>query len=111
MAQLNIRMNQADVHRFDDYARNLGLDRTGLANLLLRRELRTGGLSKINAARIKRRDAQRPRNDKVTAHLAPSQLLAFSKRAKELGLSRSAAGALILLGELQDEWLERALDK
>jgi hypothetical protein len=111
MPQLNIRLNANDVTEFDTYSRSLGLDRTGLANLLLRRELQIKRLSTLDSAPVKGRDSKRPRSDKITAHLPSKCLTEFSQAAAEVDLSRSAAGALILLEELNEKWLQRALSK
>lgn len=108
MTQLNIYVSGTEQERIDSYAAQFGLDRTGLANLLLYRELRVGRLSALKEGGVKRGG---PKETKITAHLRDGRLEAFVERAKLLGLKRSAAGALVLLSELDDRWLEKAVDK
>ena len=108
MTQLNINVTRTDRERFDSYAAEFGLDRTGLANLLLCRALANGQLSKMQGAdpvRDQRRDA------KITAHLTEKRWADFVARAKELNMSNSSAGALVVLTELTERWLESAVCK
>ena len=106
LSQLPIRLTAADLARFDTYAGRLGLDRTGLANLLLRRELVCSILRKADGGRVRRATGTRPKRvERITAHLPKECLDQFRSRAKELGLTLSAAGALVLVLELDHEWL------
>ena len=106
LAQLPIRLTTIDLARYDAYASRLGLDRTGLANLLLRRELACPTLSHADRTPVQRSTGSKPnRDERVTAHLPSECLDRFRSRARELGLTLSAAGALVLLLELDNEWL------
>lgn len=109
MTQLNVRVTRTEREQFDSYAAQFGLDRTGLANLLLYRELRVGRLASLDRGLISRSGGRR--NAKITAHLPDGRLEAFVEQAERLSFKRSAAGALILLSELEDQWLQKAVDK
>ncbi len=108
MTQLNISVTRTDRERFDSYAAEFGLDRSGLANLLLYRELRVGRLEKLDRGLVQRPGS---RSVRITAHLPDGRLEVFDERAERAGLKRSAAGALVLLSELQQRWLEKAVGK
>lgn len=108
MTQLNINVTRTERERFDSYAAEFGLDRTGLANLLLYRELRVGRICRKEATRS--RGGQR-RNARITAHLPDGRWERFVARAEAAKMSNSTAGALVLLAELEERWLENAVGK
>jgi hypothetical protein len=108
VTQLNINVTGTERERFDSYAAEFGLDRTGLANLLLYRELRVGRLSLKEATREPRGEK---RNAKITAHLPEGRWEQFVVRAEAAKMSHSSAGAFVLLAELEERWLEKSVDK
>lgn len=108
MTQLNVNVTGTDEEHFEWYATQFGLDRTGLANLLLFRELRVEQLGKLDPSRIRRGER---RNGRLTAHLPDERWEEFSAHARKHGMRPASAGALILLRELEEQWLCKAVDK
>jgi hypothetical protein len=107
MPQVNIYVTGTDHEQFTKYAWDFGLDATALANLLLTRELRIGRLTGLRSLVPQRGDL---RGAKVTAHLSRDRRVAFATRAKSCGLSLSKAGAILILAELKEHWLKKAVD-
>jgi hypothetical protein len=105
MAQVNIYIRGTDRVRFAKYASQFGLDVTALSNLLLVRELRVGRLGDLQL-----KGPLGPRKEKITAHVASDRREDFAIRAKNVGLSMSEAGALLVLTELEERWLEKSVD-
>lgn len=108
MTQLNVSVTRTDEEQFDWYAKQFGLDRTGLANLLLFRELRVGQLGALDPSRTRRGER---RSGRLTAHLLDGRWEEFVAHATKHGMRPAAAGALILLRELDEQWLRKAVDK
>jgi hypothetical protein len=108
MTQINVRVTRTDEERFDSYASEFGLDRTGLANLLLYRELRVGQLETLEKVRSRRGEV---REGRLTAHLPETRWAEFVSHAKSYDLRPASAGAMIFLRELEEQWLRKAVDK
>lgn len=108
MTQLNVNVTGTDEEQFESYAAHFGLDRTGLANLLLYRELRVGQLGRLNPDRVRKRGARKGR---LTAHLSDERWEEFVAHATKHNMRPASAGALILLRELEEQWLLKAVDK
>lgn len=108
MTQLNVNVTGTDEERFESYATEFGLDRTGLANLLLFRELRVEQLGRLDSNRVRRGER---RNGRLTAHLPDSRWEEFVAHARKHNLRPASAGALILLHEFEEQWLRKAVDK
>jgi hypothetical protein len=107
MSQINIYLTGTERERTSKYAREFGLDVTALCNLLVRRELRNPRLR--STVRPDLTEATK-RASKATAHLPASEKAEFAKHTKQLGLSQSSAGALLVHIELEERWLCKALD-
>jgi hypothetical protein len=107
MTELYIYVSGTDRERIESYAAEFGLDEPGLSNLLLHRELRVGHLARLDRGRVKQGGA---RKSKIVAQLESERVKEFVSRAKTLHLSRSAAGALLLLHELEEQWLRKAVE-
>jgi hypothetical protein len=105
MARVYIYVTGTDRERFACYAARFGLDVTALSNLLLERELRVGRLGNLRYE-----GGKRPRDEKITAHMSDSRRSEFASHAAENGLSISEAGAVLMLAELDEKWLEKAVD-
>lgn len=108
MTQLNVNVTRTDEERFESYAAEFGLDRTGLANLLLFRELRVGQLGRLDPDRVRKGEV---RNGRLTAHLPDGRWKEFVLHATKHEMRPASAGALILLRELDEQWLRKAVDK
>jgi hypothetical protein len=91
---------------FQSYAGSMSLDASGLASLLLVRELRAKRLSTLPAHR-----PPVPDRMKVTAHLANADIKsAFAAHARERGQTPCSAAAQLFRAELRERWLEQILD-
>ena len=104
MPQVNIYVSGTERERFAAYAAQFGLDVTALSNLLLERELRVERLAKLQRQDTGHRD------EKITAHMTAVRRAQFAARTKQLGLSLSQAGAMLVSSELHERWLEKAVD-
>jgi len=90
---------------FTAYAVQYGLDETALANLLIAREERVGRLPRLSKATLE----PSARTEKIVVHLAPERRQRFVRHVDDLGYSVSEAGALLVIDELQQKWLERCV--
>lgn len=108
MTQLNVNVTGTEEEQFAWYAAQFGLDRTGLANLLLFRELRVGQLAKLDPVRPRRGER---RSGRLTAHLPDERWEEFVAHAANHRMRPASAGALILLRELEEQWLCKSVDK
>ena len=77
-----------------------------MANLLLRRALAGGKLAELLATEPPN---GRLRDARITAHLTEELWGEFVAKADEMKVSHLSAGALVLLAELDEKWLERAV--
>ncbi len=106
MARVYIYVVRTDRERFASYASQFGLDVTALGNLLLERELRVGRLGNLRY-----KGGQGPRDEKIPVNMSDDRRNEFASRAKAHGLSMSEAGAILVLTELDEKWLEKSVDK
>lgn len=94
--QMNAHLSSDDRERVGNYADELGLDASGMLNLLIRREMRLKRNLK-DVASISTNSG----SAKVTAHRVPDKYQKdFRRHAKKAGLSVSAACRGILLREV-----------
>ncbi len=110
--QMSCRLNGGAKDAFGAYARQLGLQNSELARLLIAREghhrqleafIKGGGA--VTSATPSA--AGRP---KVTAHFSsPTAAAEFDRYADDCGVSRDRAAAWILERELRERWLMNAL--
>lgn len=113
--QITIRLSPSEKARFEEYASSLGLGASELAKILIVREWHQKRLIKSKLAsgstrKSRRRAGTGNRLPTVTAHLSSvEEVKKFDAYARECGLNRSSAGAWILLNELQERWLEKAI--
>ena len=112
--QITIRVSAASKAAFEQYAEMLGLDASALIKLLIVRE----GHQRRLARSKRKASSSSPvtsieksrKTHKVTAHFSSIEPVAeFDEYAKDCGLNRSAAGAWLLEGELDERWLEKAV--
>jgi hypothetical protein len=91
---------------FQQYAERLGLDGTGLAGLLLARELKARRLSTMQVE-----TASGQHRMKVTAHLAnPEIKVAFAQHSRALNITPTAGATALFRAELSERWLEKSID-
>jgi hypothetical protein len=108
--QITIRVSPSTKLSFQRYARRLGLDITGLAQLLILREKRLRRLQHAANAKAATRPRRSSRRVAVTAHVPNvTNVHEFRAYAKGCGLSSSDAGAWLVSKELEEHWLERSL--
>lgn len=91
---------------FRDYAASLGIDKSALANLLIRREL-----ARDRLGRLERFGHQVPRSacTKVTAHVDDATKRAFATHAQRHGLRPGIAAGWLFRAELAESWLLHSL--
>lgn len=105
MARIYIYLTRTDRERFESYADQFGLDVPALSNLLLERELRIERLGGLL-----HQGCDGPRDEKIAVHMSDNRRDEFAFRAKSNGLSLSEAGAILVLAELDEKWLEKSVD-
>jgi hypothetical protein len=95
---------------FGGYALNCGLtSQSELLKLLIRRELRLRRLPSESKLRTGRQSPAQTRK-KITAHLGADLGRSFEKHLSQLGLSTSCAASLLVQNELDERWLEAAIE-
>jgi len=111
MSQITVRLSADSRDRFDRYAKEVGLDASELARLLILRALR-----RPNSLRPPKRagsnDAPKRvnRQRKLTAHFHRVEIVEeFDDYARAKGLHRATAAKIIFERELAERWLARAL--
>jgi hypothetical protein len=115
VAQITIRLDPDVKEAFNRYAVRFGLKASGLAQLLLVRERKLRRLAKLKANRKLSKTQRQPRGlavpmKTVTAHVSSVvEVKRFDSYAKSCGLTRQTAGAWLLMSELKEQWLKRAL--
>ena len=108
MRQITAYLDESERLALADYARQFGLDGSGIANLLLIRELRVARL--LSTKRHKPPSKPLSGRKKVTAHQPDdSVFLAFKEHAALCDLTTSAALASIIRAELDERWLDKVL--
>jgi hypothetical protein len=108
MAQIIGYLTSAEAAAFQEHAASGGLDASGLANLLVARELRVGRLPDLKG----RFDVDLPSGDrtKITAHQrGDATKKAFGAHSAAAGLKPSPAAALLFRAELEERWLSFCL--
>jgi hypothetical protein len=114
-SQITVRLPPQKKIEFDSYAAGLGLESADLLKLLIARERKLERLMTLKRrARIPRFDRQtwgmRTKKPTITARFSdPSEVDAFDDYAERCGLIRQSAGAWLLVTELEERWLEKAL--
>lgn len=115
VAQITIRLTTPAKTEFEAYAASLGLMASELAKLLIVRERVLHRLAGAHARRELPSRQRRARGSDdplptITAHLSSVEdVKAFDAHIRQLGLSRTGAGAWLLEAELRERWLECAL--
>jgi hypothetical protein len=110
MRQITAHLDEQAHVEIIAYARNFGLDGSGIANLLLVRELRIARLT--SAVRKLTPSASGTRRTKITAHQPDGSVFAaFRDHAKACGMTVSSALASLVRAELEEQWLDKALAK
>lgn len=108
MSQIGGYLTPDEHEAFKRYAAQFHLKESGLANLLLARELTLGRLPELKA----RDGAGLPLKDRrrITAH-APTVAVkaAFQAHSQKAGLTSNQAAAILFRAELRERWLERSV--
>lgn len=103
MTQITVRLSPRERRQFEDYATSLGLNGSSLARLLLRRAL--GGP-------VKGQIPTRSEDGKLTAHSCSAMAVRrLAARAKAQGVSNAEAAKAIFKGELEEQWLLKAISQ
>jgi hypothetical protein len=97
-----------DIHgQFEAYRRELGLtSSSALLTLLVLREIK---LRRLATSAMRTRDGQ-PRNAKVSAYIELGKVQAFKELIDQLGRSASDCAADLVERELEERWLEAAIE-
>ncbi|HJS13165.1 hypothetical protein [Sphingopyxis sp.] len=105
--QITAYIAKEEAEQFHLYAASLGIDKSSLANLLIKRELlldRLGDLGKY------RHDVPRAQCMKITAHVADqSTKTAFEAAAQRHKLRPGIAASILFRAELSEIWLKQSL--
>lgn len=97
----------AEDAEFRTYAKQHELPAAALGRLLLIRELK---LQRLGSLLLNPIPQQGKGRRKVTVHLTNRDLKrAFAERARNIGLTPTAAAAVILRAELSEKWLSTAI--
>jgi hypothetical protein len=109
--QLIARVTLEQKVAFEDYARKLGLTAAVLLRMLIVRESHQKQLLSANdAARSARANLHRTRRDgTVPVRLEMSEDERFEDYAIEIRLPKSVAAACLVVRELEEQWLLRAV--
>lgn len=107
VAQITGYLPRQDAESFQTYAASMGIDKSSLANLLIRRELI---LNRMATLVTFQHHEPRALCIKVTAHLTDeSAKAAFTAAAERCGLRPGNAASLLFRAEIAERWLERAI--
>ena len=105
-AQITSYLPAEEESEFRDYAAMLGIDKSALANLLIRREIARDRLNELG-----RFGHQMPRSacTKVTAHVDDATKTAFAVHSARHALRPGVAAGLLFRAELAEHWLQHSL--
>jgi hypothetical protein len=105
MPQITGYLDESERAALTQYARQFGLDGSGLANLLLSRELRVGRLGMLKSSAI-----EGGKRVKITAHQPNNSVFQlFKEHARSQGMRAGPALACLIHAELSERWLEKAI--
>jgi hypothetical protein len=97
--------------QFGGYARRCGLSsQSDLLKLLIHRELKLRRLPSERALQSGSRQSPARGRKKITARLEPELGKSFEQHLQQLGLSTSCAASLLVQNELEERWLEAAIE-
>jgi hypothetical protein len=103
--QITAYLPARDATAFQAYAASFGLDKSGLANLLIRREIANRRLPELLAFH---HHVPRAACIKITAHLPNDEVKsAFAAAAEAAKLKPGAAAAMLFRAELEERTLEQ----
>ncbi|MGN6691135.1 MAG: hypothetical protein ACTHJU_09370 [Sphingopyxis sp.] len=109
MAQILGYLSDDEAGAFQQYAADLRLDVTALANLLIVRELRRDRLAALRSRYD--RDLSAEPKKKIVAHQSDHDTkAAFKAHANGHDLKPSRAAAIIFRAELAERWLAVSMD-
>lgn len=109
MPQITAYLSELERLELSNYARKFGLDGSGMANLLLARELRVGRLlsSEHHHTSLKPMLGRK----KITAHQSDDRVIkAFKAHAAVCNVTVSTALASVIRAELAEQWLDNVLN-
>ena len=108
MTQIGGYLNAIEHAEFKSYASEFHISESGLANLLIARELRCKRLRKLRIADAC--SSLAGSRERVTAHQRDnSAKVAFEARASEEGLRPDQAASIIFRAELREQWLAQSI--
>jgi hypothetical protein len=108
MAQIGGYLTPEEHEMFQTYAVEFGLSESGLANLLLVREMRRQRLHDLKGKYAA--GAPSDSRQRVTAHQRNAALkMAFDERSSDEGLKPDQAASIVYRAELDERWLERSV--
>lgn len=108
MAQIGGYLTSEEHAIFQAYAVEFGLSESGLANLLLVREIRLKRLGLL----MQKYSAGAPSESRsrVTAHQRDAAMkIAFGERSSDEGLKPDQAASIVYKAELDERWLEQSM--
>lgn len=110
MPQITGYLDESERAELIVYARKFGLDGSGIANLLLVRELRVGRLAGLQTGlacvEVKGKRV------KITAHQPDDSVFqVFRVRVQSLGMKAGSALSCLIRAELKEQWLEKAIEQ
>lgn len=109
MAQIGGNLRPGELAEFKQYASNLLISESSLANLLIQREVwlrRLGHLMKRFAGPVPASE----RGGRITGHQANGELKeALKRHAKEQGTNLSHAATILFRAELDERWLAKCV--
>ncbi|WBO22722.1 hypothetical protein [Sphingomonas abietis] len=104
--QITAYLPIVDAERFQAYAESFGIDKSALANLLIKREL---ALQRLSVLERYKHSMPISGCKKVTAHIVdPETKAAFAALSEQNQLKAGAAASILFLAELHERWLDRA---
>jgi hypothetical protein len=116
VAQITAHVVPRIQRRFREYAAKNGLEDSVVAKLLILRERELRRLHALSRAQDlpglsrQRRGKASLASSKVTAHMSSlADVKQFDEYARTCSLTRSRAAAWLIVKELEERWLERAI--
>lgn len=108
MTQIGGYLTPEEHSEFQRYAAQFHLKDSGLANLLVERELRLHRLEELKPTYFRCTSAKH--RSRITAHQAdPAFKAAFEARARDADLSPDQAASVLFRAELGERWLEKSV--
>lgn len=108
MVQIGSNLRPREYDDFCGYADSLQLTYSGVASLLILRELRRRRLERL---RIRHKEFRGAYEHRITGNVEPDVKAAFVSHVSKLGLGLDAAAGIVFRAELRERWLDRAVGR